>query len=170
MASTRTMAKNSEAAHRHTLPAPSLGGLKSIRKVRRAAPEHVGRRRFDAAKTCKIQCADKPLRPKGASERQFALSRRHSLAAVTVRILHILRIFCSRSILGSLVLLLHWRIVDGAAPFLGKGQQPVLVEPRCYLVRWPSRRRGIMPPTRHFDGVLLAVDASSAEPGRSAQA
>src|SRR5579863_5075616 len=43
--------------------------------MRRAAPVHIALGHFDAAKTCKIQCADKPLRPKGASERQFALSR-----------------------------------------------------------------------------------------------
>ncbi|WP_291712283.1 hypothetical protein, partial [Bradyrhizobium sp.] len=35
----------------------------------RAAPPHVARGHFDAAKTCKNQCADKPLRPTGASER-----------------------------------------------------------------------------------------------------
>ena len=52
---------------------------------------------------------------------------------------------CSRFISGSL---LPWRISDCAAPFLGKGQQPVLVEPRCDLVRRPSIRRGILPPTR----------------------
>jgi hypothetical protein len=58
------------------LPAPSLGRLKFIGKVCGAAPAHLAPRRFDVAETCKIQCADKPLRPKGASERQFALSCR----------------------------------------------------------------------------------------------
>ena len=60
--------------------APSLGRLKFIGKVCRGGTCTPSPRRFDAAKTCKNQCADKPLRPKGASERQFALSRRHSLA------------------------------------------------------------------------------------------
>jgi hypothetical protein len=52
--------------------------IEFIRKVRRAAPAHVAMCRLDVAKSCKNQCADKPLRPKGASERQFALSCRHS--------------------------------------------------------------------------------------------
>jgi hypothetical protein len=50
--------------------------------MRRTAPVHIALGHFDAAKTCKIQCADKPLRPKGASERQFALSRPLRLAAL----------------------------------------------------------------------------------------
>jgi hypothetical protein len=55
----------------------------------------------------------------GCADRRSALSCRHSLAVVTVRVLHIFRIFCSRFISGSLVLLLHWRISDAAASFLG---------------------------------------------------
>ena len=60
---------------RRTLRAPSLTRLKFIRKVRRAAPPHIALGYFDATETCKNQCADSPLRPGGASERQFALSR-----------------------------------------------------------------------------------------------
>jgi hypothetical protein len=41
--------------------------LKFIGKVRRTAPAHVAQRHFEAAKTCKIQCADKSLRPEGAA-------------------------------------------------------------------------------------------------------
>ena len=56
------------------IAAPSLGRLKFMGKVRRAAPAHLAPGHFDVAKTCKNQCADNPLRPEGASERQFALS------------------------------------------------------------------------------------------------
>ena len=92
--------------------------------MRRAAPAHLAQRHFDGAKTCKIQCADKPLRPKGASERQFALSRHPQSLIVTVRILHVFRIFCSRFISSSLILLLHRRICNGTAPFLGEANNP----------------------------------------------
>ena len=87
-------------------------------------------------------------------------------AGVSVRVLHVSSMVCSRSISGSLLL---WRISGGTASFLCKGQQPVMVEPRCDLVRWPSRRRGILPPTRYFDEIVHVVGASSVEPGRSAQ-
>src|SRR5450631_2469274 len=52
-------------------------------------------------------------------------------ASVIVRVLHIILIFCSRSISASL---LRWRISDGASSFLGNGRQPFLVEPCCGLV------------------------------------
>jgi hypothetical protein len=77
IASNRINAQDSE----HTLRAPSLTRLRFIAKGRRAAPAHFAQRHFEAAKTCKIQCADEPLRPKGASERQFALSRRRSISS-----------------------------------------------------------------------------------------
>jgi hypothetical protein len=54
----------------------------------KAAPAHLAPRRFDAAETCKIQCADKPLRPKGASERQFALSSRLNRPGLLLRLRH----------------------------------------------------------------------------------
>ena len=62
------------------MQAPSVGRLKFIRKVRRAPPTHPAQCRSDAIARCKKQCADKPLRPEGASERQFALSCRPNRA------------------------------------------------------------------------------------------
>ena len=59
------------------------------------------------------------------------LKSRLNRSSVSVRILHVFRIFCSRSISGSL---LQWRISDGASPLLDKGQQSVLVDTRCDLV------------------------------------
>src|SRR5579859_2675691 len=67
---------------RRTLRAPSPTRLKLIGKMQRAPLAHIAPGQLDGVKTCKIQCADKPLRPKGAGERQFALSRRHSQALV----------------------------------------------------------------------------------------
>ena len=58
---------------------PSLEDLKSKRKFLRAAARHLARCRPDAVARCKNQCADKLLRPEGASERQFALSRSRSM-------------------------------------------------------------------------------------------
>ena len=78
IAPTRTIANKQRDSPRGTLRAPSLTRLKFIRKMRRATPAHLAQRHFEAVKTCKIQCADKPLRPEGVSERQFALSCRHS--------------------------------------------------------------------------------------------
>jgi hypothetical protein len=86
---------------------------------------------------------------------------------VTVRVLHIFLIFCSRSISA---FLLQWRISDGASSLLGKGRQPVLVEPCCGLVSKRSGRGALSPETRSFDGKFEAVGASSAERGGSAQA
>jgi hypothetical protein len=48
------------------IAAPSLGRLKFIGKVRRAAPAHLAPGHFDAAKTCKIQCADKAFATEGS--------------------------------------------------------------------------------------------------------
>ena len=88
---------------------------------------------------------------------------------VSVRVLHIFRIFCSRFISGSLVLLQHWRIFDDTAPFLGKGRQPVLVEARCGLVSRRARSGALLPEARSFDDKFDAVGAPSGERGRSAQ-
>jgi hypothetical protein len=55
-------------------------------------------------------------------------------------------------------------------PFLGKGQQPVLVEPCSGLVSKRAGRGTLLPETRSFDGKFDAVGASSAERGGSAQA
>src|SRR5271167_2430342 len=96
-----------------------------------------------------------------------ALSCSPSTAAVSVRVLHIFLIFCSRSISASL---LQWSISDGASSFLGKGRQPVLVEPCCGLVSKRAGRGTLLPETRSFDGKFDAVGAPSAERGRSAQA
>jgi hypothetical protein len=74
----RIMAKKQPSSSSTHIAGPSLRRLKFIGKVRRAAPAHFALRYSDAAKTCKNQCADKPLRPKEASERQFALSRHPS--------------------------------------------------------------------------------------------
>ena len=60
--------------HRCTSRAPSLLALISKRKVHQAAPRHLVQRHFAIRKRCKNQCANKPLRPRGARERQFALS------------------------------------------------------------------------------------------------
>src|SRR6266704_3562770 len=96
-----------------------------------------------------------------------ALSCRPTQPRVSVRILHVFRIFCSRSISGSL---LRWRISDGTSPFLGKGQQSVLVRTCCGLVSKRSGRGGLLPPARSFADNVDAVGAPSAEPRRSAQA
>jgi len=77
--STRKIANKQRRPSATHIAAPSLGRLKFIGKDRRAAPAHVAQRHFRTTTTCEIQCADKPLRPKGASERQFALSRRRSI-------------------------------------------------------------------------------------------
>src|ERR1700730_14997332 len=95
------------------------------------------------------------------------LSCHPSPCSVSARVLHIFLIFCSRFISGSL---LQWRISDGASSFLGKGRQPVLVEPCCGLVSKRSGRGALLPETRSFDGKLDAVGAPSAERGGSAQA
>lgn len=76
---------------------------------------------------------------------------------------------CSRFISGSLVLLLHRRIFDGTAPFLGKRQQSVLVEACCGLVSKRAGSGALLPETRSFDDKFDAVGAPSAERGRSAQ-
>src|ERR1700731_4834343 len=99
-----------------------------------------------------------------------ALSCHLWLLSVSVRILHVFWIFCSRSISGSLVLLLHgenlrWRLVIPR-----KGRQPVLVEPCCDLVSKRSGRGALLPETRSFDGKFDAVGTPSAERGGSAQA
>ena len=87
-------------------------------------------------------------------------------ASVSVRVLYVCSMVCSRSIWGSLLL---WRTSGGTISFLCKGQQPVLVE---HVATWYAghqdveeycRRRDIS--TRPF-----FVGASSGEPGRSAQA
>lgn len=57
------------------------------------------------------------------------------------------------------------RIPDCTAPFLGKGQQPALVDACCGLVS----RRALLPEARSFDDKFAAVGASAAERGRSAQ-
>src|SRR5271168_1356395 len=106
-----------------------------------------------------------PLATGGSRERKFALSCRLNRSPVSVRVLHIFLIFCSRSISASL---LQWRISDGASSFLGKGRQPVLVEPCCGLVSKRAGRGTLLPETRSFDGKFDAVDAPSAERGRSA--
>ena len=98
--------------------------------MRRAAPAHLAPRHVDAAKTCKNQCADKPLRPKGASERQFALSRPRR-SAVTVGILHVFWIECSRFISD------FSGAVDGSpvAPRRSSAKaNNLLVEPCCGLL------------------------------------
>jgi hypothetical protein len=69
---------------------------------------------------------------------------------------------------GSLVLLLHWRISDGALSFLGKRRQSVLVEPRRGLVSKRAGRGTPLPETRSFDG-KFDVGAPSGERGGSAQ-
>ena len=84
---------------------------------------------------------------------------------VTVRILHVSSM-CSRSISGSLLL---WRISGGTSSFLGKGQQPVLVEPRCGLVSKRARSGALLPEARSFDDKFDAVGAPSAERRRAAQ-
>ena len=96
-----------------------------------------------------------------------AYGRRLNRSGVTVRVLHIFLIFCSRSISASL---LQWRISDGASPFLGKGRQRVLVEPCCGLVSKRAGRGTLLPETRSIDGKFDAVGAPSAERGGSAQA
>ena len=68
---------------------------------------------------------------------------------------------------GSLLL---WRISGGTSSFLGKGRQPVLVEPCCGLVSKRAGSGALLPETRSFDGKFDAVGAPSAERGRSAQA
>jgi transposase len=99
-----------------------------------------------------------------------ALSCNHSLPAIIVRILHVFRLFCSRSISVSLILLLHWRIYDGTSSFLGKRQQSVLVEPCCGLVSKRAGRKHFCPKRGSFDGKFDAVSSPSGECGRSAQA
>lgn len=83
----------------------------------------------DAVKTApqgaKTNVPDKPLRPEGASEPQFALSCRQTQTRVTVRVPHILRIFCSRSISGSL---LQWRNSGGSETFPEQGQARMVVD------------------------------------------
>jgi hypothetical protein len=98
-----------------------------------------------------------------------ALSCLPNRACVTVRVLHVFWIICSRSNSASLVLLLHWRISGGASSFLGKGRQPVLVEPRCSLISMRAGSGALLPETRAFDGEFDAVGAPSAERGRSAE-
>src|SRR5450631_1592605 len=78
----------------------------------------------------KTMCRQK-LRNEVPEAGKPALSCLPNRAHVTVRVLHIILIFCSRSISASL---LRWRISDGASSFLGNGRQPVLVEPCCGLV------------------------------------
>src|SRR5271167_1827683 len=107
------------------------------------------------------------LQERSDARTKFALSCRPNRAFVTVRVLHIFLIFCSRSISASL---LQWRISDGASSFLGKGRQPVLVEPCCGLVSKRAGRGALLPETRSFDGKFDAVGAPSAERGGSAQA
>ena len=86
---------------------PSFKKLKSKEKICSWPVVHLARCHRDGFARCKNQCADKLLGPEGASERQFALSCRHSLAVtpsrlVTVRALHVFRIFCSRCTSSSL--------------------------------------------------------------------
>jgi hypothetical protein len=69
-------------SHPRTLREPSLKELKSKTKFRRAAAHHLAQCRSDGVARCKIQCADKPLRPKGASERQFALSSHQAVGGL----------------------------------------------------------------------------------------
>ncbi len=85
--STRKIANKQRRPSATHIAAPSLGRLKFIGKDRRAAPAHVAQRHFRTTTTCEIQCADKPLRPKGASERQFALSR-HPQPPILLGLLH----------------------------------------------------------------------------------
>jgi hypothetical protein len=92
-----------------------------------------------------------------------ALSCNQSPSWVSVRILHAYRIFCSRSSSGSLVLLLHWRLSDGASTFLGKGRQPALIEPCCGLVSKRAGSGALLPEARSFDNKFDAVSAPSAE-------
>jgi hypothetical protein len=105
---------------------------------------------FRGVAKCKNQCADKPLRPKGASERQFALSCRHSprrhsprrLVVVTARIPYVPSMVCSRSIAGfsgSLAALesLRWHHVDRGP----KTCNFVLVEPCCRRTEARRKRR-----------------------------
>src|SRR5216684_5927224 len=114
----------------------------------------------------KTMCRQK-LRNEVPEAGKPALSCNPPWFCVSVRILHVFRIFYSRSILGSFV---ARRITDGASPFLGKGQQPVLVRACCGLVSKRSGRGGLLPPTRPFDSNVDAVGAPSAERGGSAQA
>ena len=74
IAPTRRVANKRRTPHQRTLREPSLEELKSKRKFLRTAARHLPRCRPDGVARCKNQCADNPLRPEGASERQFALS------------------------------------------------------------------------------------------------
>ena len=76
---------------------------------------------------------------------------------------------CSRSISGSLISCCTGGSPTGASPFLGKGQQPVLVEPCCGLVPKRARSGALLPEARSFDDKFDAVGTPSAERGRSAQ-
>src|SRR4030095_15439103 len=73
------------------------------------------------------------------------------------------------SISSSLALLLHWRISHGTAPFLGTGQQPILVEACCGLASERARSGGVLPEARSLDDKLDAMGTPSGERGRSAQ-
>src|SRR5271168_5359360 len=95
----------------------------------------------------KTMCRQK-LRNKVPEAGKPALSCDPSTVTVSVRVLHIFLIFCSRSISASL---LQWRISDGASSFLVKGRQPVLVEPCCGLVSKRAGRGTLLPETRSFD-------------------
>ena len=89
------------------------------------------------------------------------LSCRLNRPYVTVRVLHVFSLVCSRSISGSLRL--QWRISDGASPLLGQGEQSVLVDARCDLVQQSPRCGGILPPTQALACNVRAVGAPSAE-------
>jgi hypothetical protein len=67
IASTRRIAnKQRGTLIESTLRAPSLGSLKSKRKIRRATRAHPAWCQNSVAPTCKNQCADNTLRPQGA--------------------------------------------------------------------------------------------------------
>src|SRR5882724_3777038 len=139
----------------------ALGALKTKKIESEAASEHLAASKPNCAKT---MCRQK-LRNEVPAAGKPALSCPPRLVCVTVRVLHIFLIFCSRSISASL---LQWRISDGASSFLGKGRQPVLVEPCCGLVWKRAGRGALLPETRSFDGKFDAVGAPSAERGGSA--
>src|SRR5882724_9288546 len=144
----------------------ALGPLQTKEKVSAAPPVHVTAQGTSSAKaTCRQK-----LRNEVPAARNLALSCRLNRSSVTVRVLHVSSMVCSRSISGSL---LQWRIsggtTSGTSSFLGKGQQPVLVEPCCGLVSKHARSGALMPETRSFDDKFDAMGAPSAEQGRLAQ-
>ena len=148
--------------NRRTLRAPSLLPLISKRKVHQAAPRHLVRRHFAIRKRCKNQCADKPLRPGGASEREFALScltpSHHFLAVCPRNPACPSRHYSSHSIRG-----LWPSHCTGESRMASRcSWAPVLVEHCCGRTeaRWKRRPAFAI---RSFDNKFGALGASSAE-------